>query len=103
VTWYKKYIDFFQRRAKESKQKEERDEKIYDWITVEWTSLPTGIIGGCGTDVGTKVAVFKKGIIWQDWLLPNEKKKYEKLSEVQRLQIAMSCDPINALNKGEIG
>lgn len=69
--------------------KQERDNKIYEWIDVLDDDLETVLY---------KARVLKKGIDWEEWLLPHERRKYESLSTIEQLMIAMSCDPLNALN-----
>lgn len=71
--------------------KEERDEQIYDWIEILTcdTFEPTGMRG----------KILKKGINWREWLLPEEQKKYDALSEVEQLSVSIAVDSINALNE----
>lgn len=68
--------------------KEERDDQIYDLLD---------LCDLTGNSLGVKFRVMKQGVKWVDYLLPDEQKKYDRMSEVEQLQVCLSSDPINAI------
>lgn len=71
--------------------REERDNLIYYWVDeCNWDKDLTL--------TGNRFRMLKKDINWRDHLFPDEKAKYEAMSDIDQLMISISCDPINALN-----
>jgi len=77
--------------------KDDRDELIYDWVRYFSPGYLYGNEDIDETDIVFRV--LKPNIKWTDHLLPDEQEFYDGLSMVDKLDVDMSCDPINNINK----
>ncbi len=67
-------------------REEERNRKIYELVECE--------------KIGKNNVYYRRlkpDIDWTEYLFPEERTKFDKLSKVDQLSICLSCDPINAL------